>query len=65
MGCLTKVTVQMKGTERGDKLTNTPNSESQFEEKGIRVYWGGWRLCGCHLEVWGGAKVGGGVIGLE
>lgn len=35
MGCLTKVTVQMKGTEKGDKLTNTPNSESQFEEKGI------------------------------
>lgn len=54
----------MKGTEKGDKLTTTLNPESKFEEKRIRVCWGRWKLCGCHLEVWGGAKARGGVIGL-
>lgn len=54
-----------EGTEKGDKLTTTLNSERKFEEMGIRVYWGGWKLCDCHLEVWGGAKAGGGVTGLE
>lgn len=49
---------------KGDKVTTTLNSESKSAEKGIRVCWGKWKLCGCHLEVWGGAMAGGGVIGL-
>jgi hypothetical protein len=40
----------MKGMDKEDKLTTSLNSESKSEE-GIRVCWGGWKLCGCHLEV--------------